>query len=132
MSTANPDQLPDIKLDRDNLYHEETFSDRSAGSIIRFTPVKPDGSRDHGREVQYLGQTQIMSPVGALPLSFLLEAATLEEAIGQFPQAAKGAMQRAAEEIKELQREAASSIVVPQRGAGGPAGPQGGGRLFRP
>ncbi|MBA2492478.1 MAG: hypothetical protein ACR2KU_09510 [Gammaproteobacteria bacterium] len=132
MSTSRSDQLPDIQLDRDNLYQEETFSDRSAGSIMRLTPVKPDGSRDHDRTVRYLGQTQIMSPMGALPLNFMLEADSLEEAIKQFPQAARNAMQSAVEEIKELQRDAASSIVVPQGGASGPAGPQGGGRLFRP
>ncbi len=141
MSASTPEQLPEIKLDRENLYHEETFSDRRAGSVVRLAPVKPDGTPDRGREVLYLGQTQIMTPVGTLPLSFQLDATTLDEAIAQFPQAAKAAMERTVEELKELRREAASGIVIPQGGAGGAAGlggpggmpgsAPGGGRILR-
>lgn len=138
MSASDPEQLPEIELDRESLYHEETFSDRRAGSVVRLSPVKPDGSPDRGREVLYLGQTQIMTPVGTLPLSFQLDATTLDDAIAQFPEAAKIAMERTVEEIKELRREAASNIVVPQGGAGGlggpggmPGGAPGGGRILR-
>ncbi len=141
MSANDPEQLPDIELDREGLYLEETFSDRRAGSVIRLSPVKPNGSPDRGRDVLYLGQTQIMTPVGTLPLSFQLNATTLDEAIAQFPQAAKAAMERTVEELKELRRETASSIVVPQGGAGGagglggpggmPGGAPGGGRILR-
>lgn len=122
MSANNPEQLPEIELDRNGLYQEETFSDRRAGSIVRFTPIKPDGTQDSAREVLYLGQTQIMTPVGTLPLAFALEAKTLEGALEQFPQAAQAAMERTVEELKELRRETASGLVVPQRGAGGPGG----------
>jgi hypothetical protein len=141
MSANNPEQVPDIELDREGLYREETFSDRRAGSVVRLSPVKPDGSPDHGREVLYLGQTQIMTPVGTLPLSFQLDATTLDQAIAQFPQAAKVAVERTVEELKELRREAASSIVIPPGGAGGvtglggpggmPGGAPGGGRILR-
>jgi hypothetical protein len=130
MSASDSEQIPEIKLDRDGLYQEETFSDRRAGSIIRLTPVKSDGTRDTAREVLYLGQTQILTPVGTLPLAFQLEAKDLEGAIEMFPQAAKTAMEHTVEELKELRREAASSIVVPQRGAGGPGfGGPGGGKI---
>jgi len=38
------------------------------------TPVKNDGATDTGRKVIYVGETQLMTPVGALPLAFEIEA----------------------------------------------------------
>jgi hypothetical protein len=126
MSPIENEQLPEIKLNRNELYREETFSDRRAGTIIRLTPVKADGSQDNRREVIYLGQAQMLTPVGTIPLSFPLEAKTLDAAVDKFPQAAKTAIARTLEELKELRREAASSIVIPERGMGGFGGPGGG------
>ncbi len=138
MSRSDNEQLPEIKLDRNELYREETFSDRRAGTIVRLTPVKSDGSRDDTREEIYVGQAQMLTPVGTIPLSFPLEAKSLNAAIEKFPDAAKAAVERTIEELKELRREASSGIVIPERGAGGfggaggmPGGPQGGGRVLR-
>jgi hypothetical protein len=122
---ATPDALPEIKMDAANLYREETISDRKVGSIRRLTPVRPDGSTDDKRKLLYLGQTQLMTPVGALPLAFEIDAATLEEAVSKFAAAAKVAVERAIKELRDYQREAASSIVIPDRGAGGLGGPGG-------
>lgn len=132
---ATEEQLPNIEIDRNQLYREETFSDRRAGTITRLTPVRPDGSEDKDRDVLYIGQAQLLTAVGPIPLSFQLEAKTLDAAIDQFPDTAKAAMEQTIEELKNLRREAASNIVVPQGGAGfggpggGPGGIPGGGKI---
>ncbi len=120
--------LPEIKLDPDNLYLEETFSDRVTGVLRRLSPVTRDGHPDPSRPTLFLGQTQLMTELGALPISFEVEAASLGEALEKFPAAAKAGITRTIEELQEMRREAASSIVVPGRGDfGGPAGMPGGG-----
>jgi hypothetical protein len=126
MSRSDLEALPEIKLNRDDLYREETFSDRRAGTIVRLTPVKADGSRDDRRKEAYVGQAQMLTPVGTIPLSFPLEADTLTAAIDKFPEAAKAAIERTIDELKELRREAASGIVIPESGVGGFGGPAGG------
>ncbi|MDW8469658.1 MAG: hypothetical protein RML56_12480 [Burkholderiales bacterium] len=93
------------------------------------TPVKSDGTRDPKREIAWLGETQVMSAVGMLPISFPLEAKTLEEAAQKFGAAAKAAIERTIKELQELRRQAASSILIPQGGLPplGPGGVPGGG-----
>ena len=119
----------DIKMNADSLYQEETFTDRRVGTIQRLTPVTSSGSRDDTRPVVFLGQTQILTPAGALPLSFEVDADSLEDAIEKFGDGAKGAVSEAMERLEEMRREAASSIIVPGSnpppGAGG--SPPGGG-----
>jgi hypothetical protein len=68
----------------------------------------------------------LLTPAGVLPLSFELEAASLEDACNKFPEAVKIAIEQAIEEAREMRREAASRIVVPDAG-GVPSG--GGGRI---
>jgi hypothetical protein len=110
-----------LGMDRNNLYREETFSDQQVGTIQRLTPVTPDGQDDAQRSVRYVGQTQVMSPAGALPISFELEAGSLGEAVDGFAEAAQQAVEETIERIKKLQRDAQSSIMVPgqEGGAGG-------------
>jgi len=79
MAERPDDRQPEIRVDPASLYLEEVFTDRRIGTIRRLTPVKGDGSRDPKREIAYLGETQVMSTVGALPISFEIDAATLEE-----------------------------------------------------
>ena len=117
-------ELPEIKLDASNLYHEEMFTDRRAGTLRRLTPVTADGAVDSTRAVLFSGQTQLLTPGGVLPLGFDIEATTLEEALNRFPEAVKVALDEAIEEAREMRREAASRIVVPDAGMG--AGPGGG------
>jgi hypothetical protein len=133
MAERPDDRQPEIKVDPASLYLEEVFTDRRIGTIRRLTPVKGDGSRDPKREIAYLGETQVMSTVGALPISFEIDAATLEEAAQKFGPAAKEAIERTMRELQELRRRAASSIVVPQGGMpelGG--GGRGGGKIQMP
>ena len=123
----DPQQLPEIKLDHTQLYREETFTDRKAGTLRRLTPVKSDGSDDPSRPVLFSGQTQLLTPMGVLPLAFELDATTIDDACEKFPAAVKLAIEQAIEEAREMRREQASRIVVPE--AGGMGGTPGGGRI---
>lgn len=117
---------PEISMDTSNLYRDESFTDRRVGSIQRLSPVTPDGDPDTSRTVLYVGQTQIMTPGGALPLSFEIPAQTLGEAIAQFGTLAEQALQETMQRLEEMRREQASSLIVPGSGAPGPSGPGGG------
>lgn len=121
-------QLPEIKLDPAQLYREETFTDRRAGTLRRLVPVDAQGRDDTSRPVIYEGHASLMTPGGALPLQFQIDASSLDDALKQFPDMARQALEHTLEELRRLQREAQSSIVVP--GAGGGPGPiPGGGRI---
>jgi hypothetical protein len=110
---------PEIKMDVDNLYREETFTDNKVGTLRRIVPVTADGDVDEARAVQFVGSTQVLTAAGPLPLSFEIEAATLGEAVEGFGDAAKQAFENTMEELKEMQRQQASQIVVPGAGMGG-------------
>jgi len=126
----NQDTLEQLTLNADGLYQEENFTDRQVGSIQRLTPVTRDGRPDDSRPVLYLGNTQVMTPAGALPLNFELEADSLEEAMAAFPPAAQAALEQTMEQLKEMQREQASRIMTPdQMGGGGAPGGGGGGGM---
>ena len=122
---ANPDRTTEAKMDAASLYREEIVTDRKVGTIRLMTPLKSDGSVDASRPVVYMGEAQIMTQAGPLPITFDIEAATLGEAVDKFGGAAKEAVERTVRELQEMRRQAASSIVVPQ----GPVGGLGGGGL---
>lgn len=125
----NLDDLPEIKPDLTNFYREETFTDRRVGILRRLTPVSKDGSTDPNRPVLYLGQTQLMTQMGALPISFEIPASSFEDALDSYADAAKEGIRQTLEELQELRREAASSIYVPEPGAGGMGGLGGAGGM---
>jgi len=124
---ASPTDLPDVQLDPTSLYREEIFTDRHAGTIRRLTPVTAEGEADGTRFVLFSGQTQLLTPAGVLPLVFEIEATSLKDAIQQFPDAVKVALEQAIDEAREMRREAATRIVVPDGGHAGP--PVGGGKI---
>jgi hypothetical protein len=128
---SNETQLPEIRIDPANLYQEEVFTDRTAGTIRRLVPVLASGERDAARAVLFSGQTQLLTPGGVLPLGFEIEAATLEQAMAKFPAAVQEALSQAIEEAREMRRESQSRIVVPEAGSGlgGGLGGAGGGRI---
>ena len=134
MANRPDDRLTEAKMDADNLYLEEIFTDRRVGTIRRMTPVGKDGERDQARAVLYVGETQVLTPAGALPIAFEIGAGSLEEAAEKFGQLAKEAIERTVKELQELRRQAASSIVVPQGGMPpmGPGGMGGGGKIQMP
>jgi hypothetical protein len=120
---ADPsDRIPEPRLDAAALYLEEVFTDRRVGTIRRMTPVDRDGAPDPAGKVLYVGETQVMSTVGALPIVFEIEAENLGDAADRFGGLAKEAIERTMRELQELRRQAASSIVVPQGGMGGLGG----------
>jgi hypothetical protein len=129
---AAQNDIPDVELDLKGLYREDVFTDRRAGSIRRLTPVSADGATDPTRPVLFSGQTQLLTPAGVLPLGFEIEAQTLEEALRKFPEGVKAALEQAIDEARELRREAASRIVVPEVGSGVGPGPAGGGKIKFP
>lgn len=129
---ANESEIPEIRLDTGRLYREETYTDRRMGAIRKLVPVHADGSDDPAREALWEGSTSLLTPAGSLPLSFDIKAANLSEALERFPIAAKEALERTLEELRELRREQASSIVVPGQAGGGvpgAGGAPGGGRI---
>ena len=127
MAQRPDDRTGDPRMDPKSLYREEMITDRKVGTIRVLTPIKSDGSPDSGREVTYIGEAQLLTSVGTLPINFEIEAKTLDEAVSRFAEVAKEAVERTMKDLQELRRQAASSIVVPQGGMGGLGGLPGGG-----
>jgi hypothetical protein len=123
---AGPTTAPEPKMDANDLYREDIYSDRRVGTIRVLTPVKSDGTPDPARATSYVGQAQIMTPAGALPLSFEIEAKSLAEACSRFADAAKVAFEETLKELQDLRRQQASSIVIPEAGAASALTGQGG------
>jgi hypothetical protein len=121
----------DIAMDGQSLYREETFTDRRVGTLQRLTPVTASGATDTARPVLYVGQTQVLTPAGALPLSFEVAATSLDDAVAKFGEMAKQALARTMRRLEELRREQASSIIVPGTAPPGGSGGGPGGRLLR-
>jgi len=119
MAQRPDDRGGDPTMDPKSLYREEIITDRKVGTIRMLTPLKSDGSTDASRAVLYIGEAQLMTSVGTLPINFELEAQSLDEAVSKFAGAAKEAVDRTMKDLQELRRQAASSIVVPQGGMGG-------------
>ena len=112
-------KLDDLKVDANNLYREEVFSDLRVATIRRLTPIKPDGTNDDSRPTMFSVETQILTPQGLVPVHAPVEAANLAEAIEKFPQAIQAGLDRMIEEAREIRRQSASRIVTPQDGGGG-------------
>ena len=126
MANTEP-KSPELKLDPDKLYLEEVLTDRRIGTLRRLTPVTREGAPDVSRPVSYVGETQILTPAGSIPIAFEIDADSLAEAAEKFAALAKEAIDRTVRELQELRRQASSSIVVPQGPVGG-----GGGKIQLP
>ncbi len=120
----------EISMDANNLYRESVYTDQQAGSIRCLTPVTDQGETDDSRAVMYVGQTQLITQMGALPLTFEIEANSLKEALEKFASHAKASLEKTLQEIQEMRRESASSIVIPGASGSGMGGmPGGGGKI---
>ena len=113
MSDPQAQPLSEIKLDETSLYQEEVFTDLRVGSIKQLTPVTKDGNRDLARPMVFVGETQLMSQVGPVPVQTRIEAENLQAAIDRFPAAIQTAVEAMIDEVKEHQRKEMSRIVVP-------------------
>ena len=120
----------EIAMDGENLFKEEMFTDRKVGTIQRLTQVDEEGQPLAGGEVLFIGQTQLMTRAGPLPLSFELDARTLAEAAEKFTVGANQAMEETVKRLEEMRREQSSSIIVPDAAGGG--GMPGGGQIKMP
>jgi hypothetical protein len=126
----------DPQMDVAALYLEETFTDRKVGAIRRLTPVKSDGTPDAARPVLFVGQAEIMTNMGPVPINFEIEGRTLAEAVSGFAPAAAAAVERTIQQIQDMRRQQASQLVVPSGpmpnlGPGG-APVRGGGKIQLP
>jgi hypothetical protein len=124
----------DIRMDETSLYREEIYTDRKIGTIRALVPVDINGAADAARPVLYMGEAQIMTQMGPLPVSFEIEAGSLAEAVTGYADAAKEAVERTVRELQEMRRQAASSLVLPGQGGGGfgAGGLGGGGKIQMP
>ena len=121
----------DIKMDAASLYREEIYTDRRIGTIRAMVPVTPNGGADGARATVYIGEAQIMTQMGPLPVTFEIDAASLDAAVAGYAEAAKVAVERTVRELQDLRRQSASSLVLPGQGGGsfGPGGIGGVGGL---
>lgn len=103
----------EFKINRTNLYREESFTDLKVGTVKRLTPVKADGSADKSRRTIFVGHTSILTPNGPLPIQNAIGAKDLQQAIKKFPEAMQEAMERLMEEVKKYQEQEQSKIQKP-------------------
>jgi hypothetical protein len=128
----------EMTMDPAELYREEVYTDRKMGTLRVMAPVKPDGSADSARSPLYLGEAQLMTNMGPLPISFEIEAGTLAEAVAKYGEAAKVGVEQTLRDLQEMRRQQSSSLIVPPAGAasalsgGGLGGLGGGGKLQLP
>ena len=103
-----------VKVNLQNLYREEMYTDMRTAALRQLTPVKPNGEIDKTRKFVFVGQTNIMSPQGPLPVQFPIDAKNLQEAAEKFPDVMEQFLAKLAEEIKDAQRQEQSRIIVPE------------------
>jgi hypothetical protein len=114
MSNGSGTKIAEIKINTENLYREEAFTDLTFATIRRLTPIKIDGSADESREAIFTGMTQLMSPNGPIPVQCLIEGAKdLSEAAAKLPAAIEKAVQGMIAEAEEMRRQEASKIIMP-------------------
>jgi hypothetical protein len=121
LSSDEVQHLAELKVDTENLYREEMFTDLRVATLRRLVPVRLDGSDDPSRPILFSAQTTLMTQAGPVPVSAAIEATTLLEATQKFPEAIQAAVERLFDEAREMQRREMSRIVVP--GAMPPGGP---------
>ena len=101
------------QMDPLSLYREEVITDRKVGTIRMLTPVTDKGEIDPSRKPLFVGDAQIMTQMGPLPLTFDIPGETLAEAVANYRDAAKEGLRETIERIEEMRREAAHKIVTP-------------------
>lgn len=113
MTNEQVSESVDFSVDRQNLYMEESFTDMKVATIRRLTPVKTDGLPDKTRKTIFIGETNILTPSGPLPLQAVIQAKQLQQAIKNFPEAMQAAVDKLAEEVKRMKEQKDSSIIAP-------------------
>ena len=126
-----PPGARDARMNPANLYREEIYTDRAAATLRVLMPVTKEGAPDASRPTLYMGEAQILTNVGPLPISFEIDAKNLAEAVAGYGDAAKAGVEQAMRELQELRRQQSSSLVIPQGGMPNLTG-GGGGKIQLP
>jgi len=129
MASFPPPGARDARMNPASLYREEVYTDRAAATLRVLVPVTKDGAPDGARATVYMGEAQILTNMGPLPISFEIEAANLADAVAKYSGAAKVGVENAMRELQEMRRQASSSLVIPQ---GGVPNLGGGGKIQLP
>jgi hypothetical protein len=129
MASLPPSGARDARMNAASLYREEVYTDRAAGTLRVLVPVTKDGAPDSLRPTVYMGEAQILTNMGPLPISFEIDASSLADAIARYGEAAKEGVENAMRELQEMRRQASSSLVIPQ---GGVPNLGGGGKIQLP
>jgi hypothetical protein len=108
------------KFNQQNLHQEEVFTDLTVGEIRRLSPVKQNGEPDKTRPILFVGQAQIYTQRGPMPIQFPIDAKNLQQAMDNFSEAMEEFVAHMVEQAKELQRQEQSRLIVP--GASAPGG----------
>jgi len=110
------------KFNQQNLHREEVFSDLTIGSIRRLSPVKANGEPDKTRPILFVGQSQIYTQQGPMPIQFPIDAKNLQQAMELFSTAMEEFVAHLVEQAKEFQRQEQSRLIVPGGSAPGGSG----------
>jgi hypothetical protein len=129
MAGAPPGGVRDAKMDPASLYREEIYTDRAAATLRVLVPVTKDGAPDAARPTVYMGEAQILTNMGPLPINFEIDASGLADAVAKYGDAAKEGVENAMRELQEMRRAQSSSLVIPQ---GGVPNLGGGGKIQLP
>jgi hypothetical protein len=130
MATPSGTRTAEAKMDATSLYREEIYTDRAAATLRVLVPVTRSGAPDSARATLYLGEAQILTNMGPLPINFEIDADNLADAVAKYGDAAKAGVDAAMRELQEMRRQASSSIVIPQGGVPGLG--SGGGKIQLP
>ena len=84
-----------IKMDSNNLFKETVYTDRKSGSIKMLEKIDVETNTVANDEKLFIGETQIMTPMGALPINFEIPAKTINDAVAEFGDSAKIAINKA-------------------------------------
>jgi hypothetical protein len=130
----SPDPQADSQMDVASLYREDTYTDRKLGVIRCMTPVNGEGGVDASRPIIYMGQAEVMTNMGAVPINFEIDAKNLAEAAAGFAAAAQQGVERTMQQLQEMRRQQASQLVVAPGMPGLKEGPpgRGGGKIQIP
>ncbi len=109
-------EKPEDRVNIDNLYRQETYTDLGMGTIQCLRPVTAAGEPDAARAPIFMGTAQIMTPGGVLPVQAEIKADNLKDACLRFPEALKEAVDDLVQQAREYERERAGGIVIPRGG----------------
>jgi len=121
MASLPPGGTREAKMDAATLYREEIYTDRAAATLRVLVPVT----------TVYVGEAQILTNMGPLPINFEIDAKSLADAVAKYGDAAKEGVENALRELQEMRRQASSSLVIPQGGMPNLTG-GGGGKIQLP